>query len=82
MKKLENKTVFITGGLSGIGKECAIEAAKEGANVAIADLKSDLTDITMAEIRNENSKAVFVECDVSVFAIERSINNLNLFIFP
>src|ERR1035437_6073103 len=56
MKKLENKTVFITGGLSGIGKECAIEAAKEGANVAIA------------EIRQENSKAVFVECDVSVFS--------------
>lgn len=30
MKKLENKTVFITGGLSGIGKACAIAAAKEG----------------------------------------------------
>ena len=68
MKKLENKIVFITGGLSGIGKECAIKAAKEGSNVVIADLKSDLTDITMAEIRQENSKAVFVECDVSVFS--------------
>jgi NAD(P)-dependent dehydrogenase (short-subunit alcohol dehydrogenase family) len=33
MKRLENKTVFITGGLSGIGKECALAAAKEGANI-------------------------------------------------
>ena len=38
MKKLENKTVFITGGLSGIGKACAMAAAKEGANIAVADL--------------------------------------------
>ena len=35
MKKLENKTVFITGGLSGIDKACAIAAAKHEANVAV-----------------------------------------------
>ena len=38
MKKLENKVVFVTGGLSGIGKACAIAAAKEGANIAIVDM--------------------------------------------
>jgi NAD(P)-dependent dehydrogenase (short-subunit alcohol dehydrogenase family) len=67
MNKLENKTVFITGGLSGIGKACAIEAAKEGANIVIADLKSDTIDETMLEIRKSNPKAFFVECDVSNF---------------
>ena len=67
MKRLENKTVFITGGLSGIGKACAIAAAKEGANIAIADLKSANRDKVMQEIHNENSKAIFIECDVSVF---------------
>lgn len=67
MKKLENKTVFITGGLSGIGKACAIAAAREGANIAIADLKSDKSGIIMKEIIRENSKAVFIECDVSVY---------------
>ena len=41
MKKLENKTVFITGGLSGLGKACAFAAANEGANVVITDLRSD-----------------------------------------
>lgn len=65
MKKLENKTVLITGGLSGIGKACAIAAAREGANIAIADLKSDKSDIIMEEIIRKNSKAVFIECDVS-----------------
>jgi NAD(P)-dependent dehydrogenase (short-subunit alcohol dehydrogenase family) len=77
MKRLENKTVFITGGLSGIGKECAIAAAKEGANVAIADLNSDLTANVMAEIRKENSHAVFIECDVSVFAqVQITVNKV------
>jgi NAD(P)-dependent dehydrogenase (short-subunit alcohol dehydrogenase family) len=75
MNKLEKKTVFITGGLSGIGKECAIAAAKEGANVVIADLKSDLTDKIMAVIRIENSKAIFVDCDVSAIAqVQAAIN--------
>lgn len=68
MKKLENKTVFITGGLSGIGLACAIAAAKEGANVAVADFKSANGDKALPEIKKENSKAIFIECDVSVFA--------------
>ena len=68
MKKLENKTVFITGGLSGIGKACAIAAAKEGANVAIADLKSAMDDKAMQEIKAASPKAIFIECDVAVFA--------------
>ena len=60
MKKLENKTVFITGGLSGIGKACAIAAAKEGANVVVADLKSDTATKTMEEIKLQNSRALFI----------------------
>jgi NAD(P)-dependent dehydrogenase (short-subunit alcohol dehydrogenase family) len=68
MKKLENKTVFITGGLSGIGKACAIAAAKEGANVVVADIKSADVEKVMQEIQNENTSAIFIECDVSVFA--------------
>ena len=68
MKKLEGRTVFITGGLSGIGKECALAAAREGANIAIADLPSDIAEFTMEEIKKENPKAIFIPCDVSVFA--------------
>jgi len=83
MKKLENKTVFITGGLSGIGKACAIAAAKEGANIAIGDIRSATTDSVMEEIKKENPKAVFIECDVSVFtqvqeAIQRVVNTFGM----
>jgi NAD(P)-dependent dehydrogenase (short-subunit alcohol dehydrogenase family) len=39
MKKLENKTVLITVGLSGIGKACAEATIKESANIAILDIK-------------------------------------------
>jgi len=77
MKKLENKTVFITGGLSGIGRACAIEATKEGANVAIADLKSENIDEEMEEIKKENPRAIFIECDVSVFVqVESAIQKV------
>jgi NAD(P)-dependent dehydrogenase (short-subunit alcohol dehydrogenase family) len=38
MKKLENETVFIIGGLSGIWKICALTIAEEDANITIADL--------------------------------------------
>jgi NAD(P)-dependent dehydrogenase (short-subunit alcohol dehydrogenase family) len=68
LKKLGNKTVFITGGLSGIGLACAIAAAKEGADLAIADLKSADSGEIMQEIKSVNPKAIFIECDVSVFA--------------
>jgi NAD(P)-dependent dehydrogenase (short-subunit alcohol dehydrogenase family) len=64
MKKLENKTVLITGGLSGIGRACAVAAAAEGANVVVADIKSVTLDEAMKEIKSENEKSIFIECDV------------------
>lgn len=77
MKRLEKKTVFISGGLSGIGKACAVAAAKEGANLVIADLKSDTAAQTMGEIKRENAQAVFIECDVSIFTqVESAIQQV------
>jgi len=82
MKKLENKTVFITGGLSGIGKACALAAAREGANVVIADLKPESVKEAMEEIKRENSRAVFIDCDVSVYKqVETAIQQV-ISIFP
>jgi len=79
MRRLEHKTIFITGGLSGIGKACAIAAAREGANIAVADLKSANSDNVMHEIRIENPKALFIECDVSVFKqVEAAIQQVIL----
>lgn len=63
MKRFENKVAFITGGNSGIGKAAAILIAREGANVAIADLKENKE--TIAQIKNEGANAIFIQCDVS-----------------
>ncbi len=41
MKLLEGKTAVVTGAARGIGKAIAIAFAKEGANVAITDLRID-----------------------------------------
>ena len=37
MKNLKNKNVLITGGARGIGKQIALEFAKQGANIIICD---------------------------------------------
>lgn len=44
MGVLNGKTVLVCGGGNGIGKECALLSAKEGANVVVNDLGGGLTD--------------------------------------
>lgn len=74
MKRFENKVAFITGGNSGIGKASAILIAREGAKVAIADIKEN-QDV-LAEIRKEGTEAIFVKCDVSKPEdVERAVND-------
>lgn len=77
MKKLENKIVFITGGNSGIGKACAIEAAKEGATVVIADLATAKHEDTIEEINSYGGKSLFVPIDVSsVESVKKAISTV------
>ena len=40
-QKLQDRVVLITGGDSGIGRACAVAAAKEGANIAFVYLNED-----------------------------------------
>lgn len=63
MKRFLNKVAFITGGNSGIGKESALEVAKEGANIMIADIKENKDVIK--EIEALGVKAAFIACDVA-----------------
>jgi NAD(P)-dependent dehydrogenase (short-subunit alcohol dehydrogenase family) len=60
--QLENKVVFITGAASGIGRECGLACAREGALVAIADIDLAQARKTAAEI---GDAAIAIACDVS-----------------
>jgi meso-butanediol dehydrogenase / (S,S)-butanediol dehydrogenase / diacetyl reductase len=59
---LENKVVFVTGAANGIGRECALACAREGALVAVADVDLDHARTTAAEL---GAAALAVECDVT-----------------
>src|SRR6266403_612749 len=63
--KLKDKSAIITGAASGIGKETALVFAREGANVAIADLNKDAADATANEIRATGGQAMGVAMDVT-----------------
>ena len=65
MSRLESKVAFVTGAASGIGKEIALEFAREGAAIAIADLNKQAADAAAAEIKKAGSKAIGVAVDVT-----------------
>ena len=65
MARLEGKVAFITGAASGIGKEIALEFAREGANIAIADLNQQGADATAAEIEKSGGSAIGIAVDVT-----------------
>ncbi|WP_431801260.1 SDR family oxidoreductase [Halobacillus andaensis] len=64
-KSLEGKVALVTGGGSGIGKASALQLAKEGARVALADIKEDDAKETKEEIESFDGKALIIETDVS-----------------
>ena len=63
---LENKVVLITGASRGIGRATAIEAARQGADVAINTFRDDAVAAeVVAEIEALGRKAVVFDADVA-----------------
>jgi L-rhamnose 1-dehydrogenase len=63
---LENKVVLITGASRGIGRATAIEAARQGANVAINTYKDEAVAAeVVAEIEALGRKAIIIDADVA-----------------
>ncbi|MDE3009253.1 MAG: 3-hydroxybutyrate dehydrogenase [Pseudomonadota bacterium] len=63
--QLKDKVAIITGSASGIGKEIAIEYAREGAKVVIADLSLEAATATAAEITQSGGTAMAVAMNVT-----------------
>jgi NAD(P)-dependent dehydrogenase (short-subunit alcohol dehydrogenase family) len=59
-------TAFVTGGGSGIGQAVALRLAHEGAAVAVADVRLDAAEATVAEISRDEGRAIAIELDVRV----------------
>jgi len=59
------KTIIITGAASGIGKATALIFAREGANVACADINGDGARATASEISGSGGKALALAVDVT-----------------
>ena len=71
MKTLKGRTLFITGGSRGIGREIALRAAADGANVAIAAKTAEphpklegTIHTVAAEIEAAGGKALAIQLDV------------------
>ena len=58
--RLKDKVALITGAASGIGKAIALEYAKEGAKIVIADLNLDAAGAAAQEISDSGGTAMAV----------------------
>lgn len=72
--KLINRSAFITGAGSGIGREIAMSFAQEGAFIIAADLNLEAAQETVNMIKDYDGEAVAVQVDVGNFpSFEKAI---------
>jgi meso-butanediol dehydrogenase/(S,S)-butanediol dehydrogenase/diacetyl reductase len=72
MGRLDGKIALVTGGARGLGRGIVLELAKEGADIAIADLLVDVATQTAADVRQLGRQITVVGMDVTD---TRSIQN-------
>lgn len=65
MNRLQNKTVLVTGGALGIGRATCLLLAREGASVAITDVRDAEGSALAAEIKNAGGAAAYWHLDVT-----------------
>jgi len=63
--KLKDKIAVVTGAGQGIGRETALELAREGANIAVNDVNQETIEKVVAEIKAQGQEAIGIRADVS-----------------
>lgn len=64
-KKFPQKRIIITGAGSGLGRAMALEFAKRGWRIAIADINMQRANETKALVEKEGGTAMAIHCDVT-----------------
>ena len=64
-KRLEGKSMIVTGGASGIGLATVERCLKEGANLVISDLASSDGEAKAQALNGQGGRCIFIPCDVS-----------------
>lgn len=64
-RSYEGKVAFVTGAANGIGRATALAFAREGANVAVADIAEIGNRETARVIEEHGGQALAVKCDVT-----------------
>lgn len=62
---LDGKVALVTGAASGIGRASALEFARQGARLVVADVDEDGVQETAKLVQREGPEALAVRCDVA-----------------
>jgi NAD(P)-dependent dehydrogenase (short-subunit alcohol dehydrogenase family) len=73
MEHLIDKVALVTGGGSGIGKAAALEFAKKGAKIALADINVEGGEQTAHQLVEAGGEAIFIKADISKSEEVRSL---------
>ncbi len=65
MKRFDGRVALVTGAASGIGRATALQLAREGAAVVVADIQDALGAAVVEEITAAGNKAIYQRLDVS-----------------
>ena len=76
LRTYDRATAVVTGAASGIGRALAVELAKRGADVVLADMQAERAEQAAQAIREAGGKAQAVELDVRDYAaVERLLKD-------
>lgn len=71
--ELANKTIIVTGGSKGIGKDIALTFAKLNANVVISGRSETALNKTLSELHAFNENCIAVQGDMSDIAVVKDL---------